>query len=73
MKKDMNNKQSKAKPGFLSVVQSTLAGLFGIQSEKNRQADFTNGSPINYIVSGLIATVILLVCMGLLVKTVVAQ
>ena len=58
--------------GFLSVIQSTLAALFGIQSEKNRQKDFKKGSAANYIVSGVIGVIVLLILMNVLVSSVIS-
>lgn len=38
------------KPGFWQVVLSVLAALFGVQTETNRQRDFSAGNPLVYIV-----------------------
>jgi len=46
------------KPGFLDIVQSTLAAAFGVQSSKNREQDFNHGNLWVYILSGVIFTVI---------------
>ena len=45
-------------PGFLDVVKSVMAAFLGVQSEKNRERDFTQGNPAHYIVIGLVATVL---------------
>lgn len=66
-----NNNQSNDKRGFFSVLQSTLAGLFGIQSEKNRQADFNKGSALNFIVAGFIGLIILLISMNMFVSSII--
>ena len=55
---------------LLRVIQSTVAGLFGIQSEKNRQEDFKEKSPFDYILAGIIGVVALLVIMTIVVKSV---
>ena len=55
-----SNRQSSmndpSKPSLLQVFKSVLASFFGVQSEKNRQRDFIAGSPVQFIVMGLIAT-----------------
>lgn len=47
--------QNKApeKISFFSVIQSTVAAAFGVQSKKNRERDFAHGKPIVFIVAGL--------------------
>jgi hypothetical protein len=45
-------------PGFLDVVKSVMAGFLGVQSEKNRERDFAHGSPVHYVIIGLIATLL---------------
>ena len=43
-------------PTLLQVVGSTLAALCGIQSQKNRERDFTQGNAKVFIVVGAILT-----------------
>ena len=62
--------EEKQQNKFLRVIQSTVAGLFGIQSEKNRQEDFKEKSPFDYILAGIIGVVALLVIMTIVVKSV---
>ena len=57
-----------SKPSLLQVVKSVMAAFIGVQSEKNREADFKHGSLSAYIVIGLIATVLFVYA----VKTVVS-
>ncbi|MCU5783246.1 hypothetical protein MA04_02546 [Alcanivorax balearicus MACL04] len=45
---DQNNSGSD-RPGFLQVLKSILAGLFGVQSHANRERDFNKGNPGDYI------------------------
>ncbi len=40
------------------VIKSVLAAMFGVQSDKNRERDFTNGKPSQFIIVGLIAVFI---------------
>ncbi|MHB1241335.1 MAG: DUF2970 domain-containing protein [Gammaproteobacteria bacterium] len=39
---------------LLQILQSVLAAMFGVQSERNRKRDFNSGTPSQYIIIGLI-------------------
>lgn len=55
----MSDKQSdKLKPGLRSIIFSTLAAAFGVQTSKNRERDFQHGNLWIYIVAGTVFTVI---------------
>lgn len=58
------------KVSFLSMVQSVIAGIFGVQSDKNREKDFNKGDASQFIALGIAATVILLITMILVVRSV---
>ncbi|HKJ70342.1 MAG TPA: DUF2970 domain-containing protein [Gammaproteobacteria bacterium] len=52
-------------PGPLQIIGSVLAAMFGVQSRRNQERDFTSGRPGAYIVAGLIMTaVFVLVIVG---------
>lgn len=42
----------------MRVVFSVLAAFFGVQSEANRRRDFTDTSPLPYILTGIVAVVL---------------
>ncbi len=42
---------------ILQVIQSVLAAAIGVQSNQNRERDFTRGSAKTFIIAGLIGTV----------------
>lgn len=46
------------RPGFFRVMFSVIAAAFGVQSEENRERDFSEGSPLPYIIGGLVFTVV---------------
>mgnify|MGYP001812165179 CR=1 FL=1 len=49
----------KARPqSFFSVLGSVLASMFGVQSNRRREEDFTHGKPSHYIMVGLLVTVV---------------
>ncbi len=41
---------------LLAVLGSVLSSMFGVQSSRKRQEDFTHGKPYQYIVIGLLVT-----------------
>ena len=61
------NKQGR---GFFALVQSTLAAIFGIQSDKNREQDFKKGDASQFITMGIIAVVVIVVTMIVVVNSV---
>lgn len=56
--KDEEGTPKHQKPSFLGIVRSTLAAAIGVQSSKNRERDFTQGSPLAFIAAGIIFTVL---------------
>lgn len=61
------------RPSFLDVVKSVLASFFGVQSDKNRERDFQQGSPAQFIIVGLVLTVLFIVGMIFIVKLILAS
>jgi len=56
------------KNGLLKVVFSALAAMFGVQSDRNRQKDFSSGSPLRYLVTGVLMAALFVVGVILLVR-----
>jgi dolichyl-phosphate-mannose--protein O-mannosyl transferase len=46
---------------FWQAFMSATAAAFGVQSEKNRQKDFSGSSPWPYIFAGLVFTLLFIV------------
>jgi len=65
----MDDRQ-RTRPRFLQLVLSIVGGAFGVQSEATRQRDFQQNSPVPYIIGGLLFTVIFVVTIMLIVRTV---
>ncbi|MFC6671012.1 DUF2970 domain-containing protein [Marinobacterium aestuariivivens] len=42
------------KNGVLKTLQSVLAAMFGVQSERKRNEDFSSGKPWRYVLLGLL-------------------
>lgn len=61
-----------SQPGVLKIMQSILAGAFGVQSDKRRQEDFSSHSPWPYIIAGLLFTAAFVVGLILIVQAVLA-
>ncbi len=58
---------------FWQTLWSTAAAAFGVQTEDARQRDFSHGSPANFILAGLVFTVIFVVALVLIVKLVLSN
>ena len=61
----MRNEQRLSK-----TIQSVLWALLGVQSDQNREQDFTQGNPKTFIIIGLIAVVLFVLSLVLIVKLV---
>jgi len=61
------------KPTFFDVVKSVLASFFGVQSDKNRKRDFQHGNPAQFILVGLVLTLLFIVGMIFIVKLILAS
>jgi len=46
--------------------------MFGVQSNKNRERDFSQGKPIHFIIAGVFLTLCFLAVVGLFVKLMLA-
>ena len=53
-----SGKQEGRSPSLLSVLGSVLASMFGVQSSRKREEDFTHGKPSQYVIIGLLVTVL---------------
>jgi hypothetical protein len=65
-----NEDQQKA-PSLIGVLGSVLASMFGVQTSRRREADFTHGKPIHYILVGLLVTLVFILTVWGVVKLVV--
>ena len=62
--------EEKQDVSLMQVVKSVSASMFGVQSSKNRERDFTKGKPIHYIVVGLVFTLLFILTLVGVVKLV---
>ena len=49
-----------------------MAAAFGVQSNKNRERDFSQGKPVHFIIAGIILTICFVCVIILLVKIMLA-
>ena len=57
---------------LLEVASSVLAAAFGVQSKTNKKRDFTRGKPLQFVIVGVVFTLIFLGSVILIVNTVLA-
>ncbi|MGP9800108.1 DUF2970 domain-containing protein [Rheinheimera sp. NSM] len=62
----------RTKPGILQVIKAVLGAFAGVQSEQQRQQDFAAGSPLPYIITGVIFTLLFVVALLLVVSWVLS-
>lgn len=58
---------------LLQVAQSVLAAFFGVQSNRNRERDFKQGSAKTFIIAGLVGTVVFIAVVAMVVKLVLGM
>lgn len=66
--RDMN--EPKQQVSLFRVVLSVFAAMFGVQSDKNRQRDFSHGRPAAYIIVGIVMTVLFILTVWFVVSLV---
>ena len=67
---DQDKKDAARAPSFVDVLGSVLASMFGVQSNRRREKDFTHGKPSQYIIIGLIVTVVFMLTIWVVVSLV---
>ncbi|MBE1275950.1 DUF2970 domain-containing protein [Enterovibrio baiacu] len=58
--------------GFIDIVKSVFAAMFGVQSDKNRQRDFKQSSMVPYIVVGVVFVVLFVLGLMAIVSVVIS-
>lgn len=69
---NLENEDQQQAPSFLSVLGSVLASMFGVQSSRRHETDFTHGKPIHYIMVGLLVTLVFILTVWGVVKLVIS-
>lgn len=60
-------------PTLWQMMKSVLAAMFGVQSAKVRERDFTKGNPWHFIIIGIFATILFVLTVYGVVRLVLAQ
>lgn len=68
-----NNQESKPKLGMFSVFKSVMAAGFGVQRGANLEKDFQQGSAVQFIVAGLVGTLLFLLVIWGIVQWILAS
>ncbi|NVK22179.1 MAG: DUF2970 domain-containing protein [Kangiellaceae bacterium] len=55
---DSSDPQQHQGTGFWSIVKSVVGAMFGVQSEAQREKDFEQGSAMQFIVGGIVFTLV---------------
>ncbi len=55
---ESEKKEGARATSLLGVLGSVLASMFGVQSSRKREEDFTHGKPSQYVIVGLLVTVL---------------
>lgn len=66
------SEHSTKQPNLLQVFLSVIAALFGVQTEQARVRDFSQKSPLPYIVVGIVLIVLFVLGIAFLVRTVLS-
>ena len=62
-------KQQKVKKlSVWQIISSVLAAAIGVQSNKNRERDFTRAKPTTYIIAGAVFTLLFILSLAILVN-----
>lgn len=64
--------KSKQRVTLLTVIGSLFAGWFGVQSNANRERDFTHGKASTYIYGGIIFAILFVLMVWGIVQVVMA-
>ncbi|PHS13570.1 MAG: hypothetical protein COA86_17110 [Kangiella sp.] len=68
-----NKKPTPKRLGPLQIIGSVLAAMIGIQTENNRERDFTSGQIGNYIFVGIIVVIIFIFSLIALVDNILEE
>lgn len=59
-------------PSFKTTFKSVVSAFFGVQSNKNREKDFTQGKLSHFIIGGVITIVIFITILVAVVNVVMS-
>ena len=56
--------------GIRAILQSALASAFGVQSRKNQDRDFQKGRPADFVIAGIVGTLLFITVLVVVVNIV---
>lgn len=72
-KPDKNPTDAQETPGTFQILGSVLAAFFGVQSDRNRERDFSKGRATPFIVAGVLVTLVFILIVWSVVRLVLAN
>ncbi|HZR37719.1 MAG TPA: DUF2970 domain-containing protein [Nevskia sp.] len=69
----MSESQDPREPGLARAIGSAIAAAFGVQSGRNRERDFKHGKARNFIIAGVLFTLVFILTIVVVVKLVLRQ
>lgn len=63
---------NKTNPSFIKVLKAVFGALIGVQSEQQRQHDFSDKNPIPYIITAVIFTFLFIITLLLIINWVLS-
>lgn len=60
------------KPSLRQIIKAVFGAMIGVQSEQQRQQDFASGSPLPFIIAGVVFTLFFVLSLLLIVNWVLA-
>lgn len=67
---DSSTTEQQSSPGALSMIQSVLAAMFGVQSDEKRAKDFETGNLGSFVFVGVIMVVIFVLTLITIVNSI---
>lgn len=64
--------EEERKPTLWQVIQSVLAAMIGIQKDKNRVRDFTQGNPWAYVIVGIVFVIVFVLVLYFVVQGIIS-
>ena len=59
-------------PSIIQTIKSILSAFIGVQSNKNREQDFTQGKASHFIIGGIIGVVLFITALIVIVNVVLS-
>lgn len=69
----MNQLKPEKSGSIKNTFKSVAAAFFGVQSNKNREQDFTHGKLSHFIIVGIIAVFAFIACLVIIVSLVISN